>query len=118
MGKCSLTEEAARVGRPTPSIIMSFARVMRTFLGDIAHVKVRDLPGHIHKEYIGPSHTWVPRMRTRLLEYKEDYIDEGSFAPLKQVMIGVFFMSYIVGLPAELRHLRHEEEMKRQGGSY
>lgn len=79
---------------------------------------MRDLPGHIHKEYIGPSHTWVPRMRTRLLEYKEDYIDEGSFAPLKQVMIGVFFMSYIVGLPAELRHLRHEEEMKRQGGSY
>ena len=54
-------------------------------------------------------------MKNRLLEYKEDYIDEGSFAPLKQVMIGVFFMSYIVGLPAELRHLRHEEEMKRQG---
>ena len=80
--------------------------------------QVRDLPGHIHKEYIGPSNTWVPRMRTRLLEYKEVHMDQGSFAPVKQVMVGVFCMSYLVGLPAELRHLRHEEEMKKQGAAH
>ncbi|QDZ20765.1 hypothetical protein HOP50_04g32870 [Chloropicon primus] len=96
----------------------TFVRVVRKFLGDIQHVKVRDLPSHVHKEYIGPSNTWGPRMKNRLLEYKEDYIDEGSFVPVKQVMVGVFFMSYLVGLPAELRHLRHEEEMKRQGGHH
>ena len=79
---------------------------------------MRDLPGHIHKEYIGPSNTWVPRMKNRLLEYKEEYIDEGSFVPVKQVMIGVFCMSYLVGLPAELRHLAHEEEMKRQAAAH
>merc|ERR1711933_458562 len=98
--------------------MVSVVRVVRRFLGEVQHVKVRDLPGHIHKEYIGPSNTWVPRIKQRLLVYKEDYIDEGSFAPLKQVMIGVFFTAYLVGLPAELRHLAHEEEMKKKGGSH
>ena len=80
--------------------------------------QVRDLPSHLHKEYIGPTNTWVPRTKNRLLVYKEDYIDEGSFTPVKHVLIGGFFMSYLVGLPAELRHLAHEEAMKRQGGGH
>merc|ERR1711981_721135 len=77
------------MGKTNGREMASVVRVVRRFLGDVQHVKVRDLPGHIHKEYIGPSNTWVPRMKNRLLEYKEEYIDEGSFVPVKQVMIGV-----------------------------
>jgi len=68
---------------------------------------------HIQKNYIGPRDTWIPRIEKSLRQYKAKHVDSGSFTPLKQVMIGVFALSYVTGLPAELRHLRHEEAKKR-----
>jgi len=97
---------------------MVVTKLVNRYLGSMSKVKVADLPGHIHKEYIGPANSWWPRAKERLLQYKTDHIDQGSFTPVKQVMVSVFAMAYLVGLPAELRHLRHEEEMKKAGGHH
>jgi hypothetical protein len=45
-----------------------------------------------------------------LYQYNEKYVQTGSLKPLNDVLIEVFFLSYSVGWPIELRHLKHAEE--------
>ncbi|KAG0577313.1 hypothetical protein M758_5G140900 [Ceratodon purpureus] len=47
--------------------------------------------------------------------YNEKYIKTGSIRPLNDVLIYVFILAYGVGWPTELRHMKHEQEMKKHG---
>lgn len=48
-------------------------------------------------------------MRIYLLNYHKKYIQTGSIKPLNHVLISVGLLSYAVGWPTELRHLRRAE---------
>lgn len=48
-----------------------------------------------------------------LNNYNEKYVKTGSVRPLNDVLISIFFLSYAIGWPTELRHHRHAEEKTR-----
>jgi hypothetical protein len=50
-----------------------------------------------------------------LHNYNEKYIQTGSIKPLNDVMISAGILSYFVGWPTELWHLRNAEEAAKHG---
>lgn len=52
---------------------------------------------------------------TFLKDYHQKYIITSSPKPLFDVMTFTFFLSYAVGWPTELRHLKHAEAAKAGG---
>ncbi len=45
-------------------------------------------------------------------EYKVNHIDTGSSKPLKDVMISVFTIAYVMAWPTEYRHWKHERDAR------
>ena len=82
-------------------------------LRNLASMKVKDVPSHLKSSLSGEKlskETW-----SWLYKYNEKYIQTGSIRPLNDVMLTVGFISYFVGWPTELRHLRHAEEAAKHG---
>lgn len=77
-------------------------------LRNLASMKVKDVPTYVkssltREKVVKDTWSW-------LYNYNEKYIQTGSIRPLTDVMISVGFLSYAVGWPTEIRHLRHAEE--------
>jgi hypothetical protein len=45
--------------------------------------------------------------------YKKQYIDTGSFEPMKHLMVGTFCLAYTVAWPQEYKHYMHEQVRAR-----
>lgn len=78
----------------------------------LASMKLKDVPSFIraraNKQFI-EKQTWG-----FLNNYNEKYIKTGSIKPLNDVLISVFVLSYAIGWPTEIRHLKHAEEKARK----
>jgi hypothetical protein len=80
-------------------------------LKNFGKVRLKELPVYLKKSVKSFNkaklleHTW-----SFLYNYNEKYIMTGSIRPLNDVLIVVGILSYAVGWPTELRHLRHAEE--------
>ena len=55
------------------------------------------------------------RYNTWIANYKKKYIDTGSPKPFYDVVAILFFGSYALAWPQELKHLRAEEAAKLEG---
>lgn len=77
-------------------------------LRGLASMKLKDVPSFVKSSVTRENmtkQTWG-----FVSNYNEKYVKTGSIRPLNDVMISVFFLSYAVGWPTEIRHLRHAEE--------
>lgn len=77
-------------------------------LRGLASMKLKDVPSFVKSSVTRENmtkQTWG-----FVSHYNEKYVKTGSIRPLNDVMISVFFLSYAVGWPTEIRHLRHAEE--------
>ncbi len=77
-------------------------------LRGLASMKLKDVPSFVKSSVTRENmtkQTWG-----FVYNYNEKYVKTGSIRPLNDVMISVFFLSYAVGWPTEIRHLRHAEE--------
>lgn len=77
-------------------------------LKNLASMKVKDVPTFVKTAVTREK--VVERTWNFLYKYNEKYIQTGSIRPLNDVMISIGILSYAVGWPTELRHLRHAEE--------
>lgn len=82
-------------------------------LRQLASMKLKDVPSFVrssaNREYVAKK-TWG-----FLNNYNERYIKTSSIRPLNDVLISVFILSYAIGWPTEIRHLRHAEEEAKHG---
>ncbi|KAL2628640.1 hypothetical protein R1flu_013326 [Riccia fluitans] len=80
----------------------------------LASMKLKDVPTFVKsvatKENVSKN-TW-----NFLYNYNQKYIQGGSIRPVNDVMICVGILSYFVGWPTELRHLKHAEEAAAHAG--
>ena len=79
-------------------------------------VKVGELPGIISKEMSLDklekrlkSRQGIKDIKKILLNYHRQHVQTGSIRPLNHLLISVGLLSYAIGWPTELRHLRREE---------
>lgn len=94
------------------SLFSRFA-AMAAPLRNLASMKVKDVPTYVKTSLTREkvmNNTW-----SWLYKYNEKYIQTGSIRPLTDVMLSVGFLSYAVGWPTEIRHLRHAEEAAKHG---
>ena len=85
-------------------------------LRQAAGLKLKEVPAFVRNVA-----TWenIERETTTFLkDYNQKYILTSSPKPLFDVMIGVFVLSYAVGWPTEIRHLRHAEAAAKAGGDH
>ncbi|CAI5978757.1 unnamed protein product [Closterium sp. NIES-64] len=86
------------------------------FVRQVAGLKLKEVPNFVKSV---ATYDNVMNESTRFLkEYHRKYIVTSSPTPLFQVMSGVFVLSYAVGWPAEIRHMKHAEAAKEGGGHH
>lgn len=80
----------------------------------LASMKLKDAKSSVEsiKSVIGKPFV---KQKGFLNSYNEKYIQTGSVRPLNDVLIYVFILSYGVGWPTEMRHLKHAEEQAKHG---
>jgi hypothetical protein len=49
-------------------------------------------------------------------DYKVAHIDTGSSKPLKDVMVSVFCVAYVMAWPTEYAHWKHARDARLHGG--
>eukprot|EP00951_Prasinocladus_malaysianus_P033671 scaffold334604_cov40-Prasinocladus_malaysianus.AAC.1 len=87
-----------------------------TFLKHIGTLKPTEvLP------YLKSTVTWE-NVSTRgakwVHEYKKANIDTGSSKPLKDVMVSVFCVAYVMAWPTEYSHWKHAQEARKKGEAH
>ncbi|XP_050260566.1 uncharacterized protein LOC126705556 [Quercus robur] len=87
---------------------------MRKFYSEIKGLKVKEVPEHVKPML---STNYLKNAFQRWLDnYHAKYIQTSSVEPLFHVCYGGMIFSYLVALPEERRHLKHQEHAKEHGG--
>ncbi|KAJ7555942.1 hypothetical protein O6H91_05G106800 [Diphasiastrum complanatum] len=76
----------------------------------LSQLKVKQVPPYLKSTLTRDN--IVSGTRSWLDNYNTKYVQTGSIKPLNDVLISVFLLSYAVGWPTEIRHLRHQEHEK------
>ena len=83
-------------------------------LRQLANMKLKDVLSFVrasaNKAYVSQK-AWG-----FLNNYNEQYIKTGSIRPINDVLISIFFLSYAIGWPTELRHLQYEDQKAKCHG--
>ena len=89
------------------------------FIDGAKKLKIKELPPYA-KQFASEELTTSKlsgRYNTWMQNYKKQYIDKGSPKPFFDVVAILFFGSYALAWPQELKHLRAEEAAKLEGKS-
>ncbi|GMH33801.1 hypothetical protein BSKO_01635 [Bryopsis sp. KO-2023] len=87
-----------------------------TFWKQVTSLKVREVPQYLKSTVtVGNAKT---RFSEWMVNYKANYIDQGSSKPLKDVIFYGLIFSYVVSWPAQYAHHKAAEEAARGGGHH
>eukprot|EP00192_Tetraselmis_astigmatica_P014506 CAMPEP_0117647794 /NCGR_PEP_ID=MMETSP0804-20121206/38_1 /TAXON_ID=1074897 /ORGANISM="Tetraselmis astigmatica, Strain CCMP880" /LENGTH=156 /DNA_ID=CAMNT_0005453307 /DNA_START=80 /DNA_END=551 /DNA_ORIENTATION=+ len=87
---------------------------MSAFLKHLGTLKPAQAGTYVWETVSSPA-TWSNLRNqgtTKLMQYKVDHIDTGSAKPLKDVMVGVFCIAYVMAWPTEYAHWKHERDAR------